>query len=162
MREIVDKLTQELRLLERELRIELPKAIKVALSMGDLRENAEYHAALERQAYVKARIGQLRQRLSELGTMNLDQVPRDRVGIGSTVTVLDLDSDEEIIYELVLPEVADLNGGLVSLISLASPIGRGLLGKKVGDEVEIRIPTGKRAFEILEMKTLHDKQPERG
>jgi transcription elongation factor GreA len=157
MREIVEKLNQELRLLERELRIDLPKEIHKALSMGDLRENAEYHAALERQAYVKARIGQLRNRLSQLGTMNLDQVPRDRIGIGTTVTLLDLESDEEIVYELVLPEVSDLKSGLVSL---ASPIGKGLAGRRVGDEVEIPIPSGKRMFEVLEMKTLHDKRQE--
>lgn len=158
MKAVINKLTGELRGLERELRIELPLEIKKALAMGDLRENAEYQAALERQGFVKARIAQLRERLSELGTMNLDQVPRDRVGFGATVRLLDLDSDAEIVYELVLPEVSDRESGL---ISMASPIGKGLLGRKVGDEVVIPIPSGKKKFEILDLKTIHEKEPEK-
>jgi len=154
MREIKAKLETELRALERELRVELPREIKTALAMGDLRENAEYHAALERQAFVKARIGQLRQRLSELSSVNMSQIPRDRVGIGSRVTLLDLDSDREVVYELVVPEAADLEKGL---ISVASPIGRGLVGKKPEDEVTIRIPSGARRFEVLELQTAHDR-----
>ncbi len=154
MQEIVAKLSGELRTLERELRVELPQEIKRALAMGDLRENAEYHAALERQAYVKARIAQLRDRLSELGKVDLSRIPRDRIGLGSTVTVLDLDSDRETTYELVVPELSDLQRGLVST---ASPVGRGLLGKKVGDEVEIAIPSGRRCFEVLAVRTLHEK-----
>jgi len=122
--------------------------------MGDLRENAEYHAALERQAYVRARIGQLRERLSALGTMNLDQIPHGKVGLGSSVTLLDLDSEEEVTYELVVPEVADLNRGL---ISLASPIGRSLLGHVEGDEITAEIPSGTRHFEIVGLTTLHEK-----
>jgi transcription elongation factor GreA len=122
--------------------------------MGDLRENAEYHAALERQSYVKARIGQLRGRLTELGMINLAQVPKDRAGLGSSLTVLDLDQDLEITWELVVPEVADLERGL---ISIASPIGRGLVGKREGDEVTIDIPSGRRRFEVLELRTVHDK-----
>jgi transcription elongation factor GreA len=155
MREAREKLMEELRALERELRIELPKEIKTALAMGDLRENAEYHAALERQAFVKARIGQLRQRLADLGTMNFSQIPRDRVGLGTTVSLLDLDSKEELTYELVLPELADLPSGL---ISVASPIGRGLLDKREGDQVTIAIPSGRRRFEVLELQTVHAKQ----
>jgi transcription elongation factor GreA len=157
MQAILNKLKDEVRALDRELRVELPKEIKKALSMGDLRENAEYQAALERQGYVKARIGQLKQRLAELSTMNINQIPRDRVGLGSSLLLLDLDSDEEMTYELVLPELADIKEGLVST---ASPIGKGLLGKQAGDEVSIKIPTGIRNFEILELKTLHDKQSE--
>lgn len=154
MKEIKAKLETELRGLERELRVELPREIKTALAMGDLRENAEYHAALERQAFVKARIGQLRQRLSDLGSVNMNQIPRDRVGIGSRVTLLDLDSDREIVYELVVPEAADLEKGL---ISVNSPIGRGLIGRKAEDEVTIRIPSGARRFEVLELQTAHDR-----
>jgi transcription elongation factor GreA len=154
LKEAKIRLEEELRQLERELRIELPQEIKKALAMGDLRENAEYHAALERQSYVKARIGQLRGRLTELGMVNLAQIPRDRAGLGSSLTVLDLDTDAEITWELVVPEVADLERGL---ISIASPIGRGLVGKKAGDEAVIEIPTGRRRFEVLELRTVHDK-----
>ncbi len=121
--------------------------------MGDLRENAEYHAALERQAFVKARIGQLQERLGDLSAMDLSQLPRDRAALGSRLTLLDLDSDEELAYELVLPEVADLEHGLVSI---SSPIGRGLVGKKPDDIVEIRVPSGTKRFEVLELRTAHD------
>ena len=154
MRVVRDKLMEELRALDRELRIDLPKEIKTALAMGDLRENAEYHAALERQGYVKARMGQLRQRLTELGTMDLSRIPADRVGLGSTVRLLDLDSNDEVTYELVLPEIADLTTGL---ISIASPIGRGLVERREGDEVTIPIPSGRRRFELLEVRTVHQK-----
>lgn len=154
MKEARQRLEEELRQLERELRIELPQEIKRALAMGDLRENAEYHAALERQSLVKARIGQLRGRLTDLGMVNMAQVPKDRAGLGSSLTVLDLDQEVEITWELVIPEVADLERGL---ISIASPIGRGLVGKREGDEVVIEIPTGQRRFEVLELRTMHDK-----
>ena len=154
MKEARQRLEAELHQLERELRVELPQEIKKALAMGDLRENAEYHAALERQSFVKARIGQLRGRLTELGMINLAQVPKDRAGLGSSLTVLDLDQDVEITWELVVPEVADLERGL---ISIASPIGRGLVGKREGDEVVIDIPSGRRRFEVLELRTMHDK-----
>ena len=154
MKEIMAKLEGELRALEREFRVELPREIKAALAMGDLRENAEYHAALERQSFVKARIGQLRERLSDLNTVNMSQIPRDRVGIGSRVTLLDLDSDQEIVYELVVPEAADLRKGL---ISVNSPVGRGLVGKKPEDQVTIRIPSGAKRFEVLELETVHDR-----
>jgi len=154
MREIIDKLEVELRLLEHELRVELPKEIGTAVAMGDLRENAEYHAALERQAFVKARIGELRQRLASLNSMTLDQVPRDKSGLGSTVKVLDLDTDEELTYELVFPDLADLAQGL---LSIASPIGGSLMGRELGDEVTVKIPAGTRRFEIIELETIHDK-----
>jgi len=106
---------------------------------------------------VGARIGQLRTRLSELGTMNLDRVPRDRVGLGSTIVMIDLAADAEITYELVIPELADLDKGL---ISLASPIGRGLQGRKQGDTVTIDVPAGRKRYEILEVVTIHDKSEE--
>lgn len=154
MKEVRDRLELELKTLERELTVELPREIKTAVAMGDLRENAEYHAALERQRFVRARIGQLRTRLSELGTMNLDRIPKDRIGLGSTIALLDLETDVEVTYELVIPEMADLEKGLVST---SSPIGRGLLGKKDGDEVSIDVPSGKKRFEILEVRTIHDK-----
>ena len=153
MKEVRDKLEGELHALERELTIELPREIKIAVAMGDLRENAEYHAALDRQRFVRARIGQLQRRLSEIGTMNMDRIPKDRIGLGSTIALLDLDGDVEITYQLVIPEMADLEKGL---ISAASPIGRGLLGKKDGETVVITVPSGKKRFDILTIKTIHD------
>ena len=154
MREITDKLKSELKGLEHEFRVELPLEIRTAVAMGDLSENAEYKAALERQAFVKARIAQLRERLASLASVSLQQIPTDSVGLGSTVTLLDLDSDEELTYELVFPEVADLAKGL---ISVASPIGRSLVGHRAGDTVKVKIPTGTREFELLGLRTIHDK-----
>ena len=153
MKAVRDKLEEELHALQRELTIDLPREIKIAVAMGDLRENAEYHAALDRQRFVSARIGQLQRRLSEIGMMNMDRIPKDRVGLGSTIVLLDLDGDVEITYQLVIPEIADLEKGL---ISAASPIGRGLLGKKEGETVVIEIPSGKKRFDIVELKTIHD------
>jgi len=150
MREVLDKLTVELKALEHEFRVELPKEIRTAVAMGDLRENAEYKAALERQAFVRARIAQLRQRLAEIGTINMAQVPEGKVGLGSEVKLLDLDSDVEVTYRLVFPEIADIEKGL---LSSASPIGRSLMGCEEGDDVTVQIPTGTRRFEILELKT---------
>lgn len=155
MREIRARLEQELRGLERELMVELPREIKTAVAMGDLRENAEYQAALERQRYVKARIGQLRTRLSELGTMNLDRIPKDRVGLGTRVSLLDLDADAEVTFELVIPEMADLERGLVSI---ASPVGKGLMGRRGGDEVTIQVPSGTKRYEILDLITIHGRE----
>jgi transcription elongation factor GreA len=155
MREVQQRLAEELKALERELRIELPREIKSAVAQGDLSENAEYKAALERQHYVKAKISALRERLSELGTLKLDRVPKDRVGLGSTILLLDLDTEAEVTYELVIPEISDAEAGL---ISIASPIAKGLLGRKEGDQVTIPIPSGRKRFEIVELKTLHDKQ----
>jgi transcription elongation factor GreA len=154
IQEVRNRLLEELKGLDRELRVDLPREIKTALAMGDLRENAEYHAALERQGYVRARIGQLKKRLAELGSVDLRAVPRDRVGMGSTVTLRDIDQDEEVTYELVFPELADHPRGL---ISVASPIGRGLLGKQEGERVVIRTPSGEKRFEVLEFRSVHDK-----
>jgi len=154
MREIKDRLNAELRALEHEYRVELPKEIKTAVAMGDLRENAEYKAALERQAYVRARIGQLRERLSTLESINMSQIPKVKASLGSRLTLLDLDSDEEISYELVFPELADLDRGL---LSIASPIGRSLQGSTAGDEITVQIPTGRRRFEVLALTTIHDQ-----
>lgn len=157
MREIRERLDSELKALEREFRVELPREIKTAVAMGDLRENAEYHAALERQRYVKARIGQLRERLASLNSLNMGQLPRDRVGLGSKVTLLDLDNDTEVNYQLVFAEIADLDAGGVSI---ASPIGKSLLGKREGDEVTIRTPSGIRRFELLRLVTAHGSDGE--
>ena len=155
IRELRKKLQVELRTLEHELRHELPKEIKRALALGDLRENAEYHSALERQSYVKARMGQLTKRLGELGSFNMDAIPRDRVGLGSKVSLTDIESGAEVRYTLVMNDDVDTEKGQ---ISIGSPIGRGLAGRRVGDEVTIQIPSGVRKFEILELVTLHEQE----
>jgi len=159
IRELRQRIQAELRGLEHELIHELPKEIKRALALGDLRENAEYHSALERQSYVKARIGQLKRRLSDLASFNYDAIPRDRVGLGSKVGLLDLDTDAEITYTIVMNDDAD-NGP--ARITVGSPIARGLLGKKVGDEVSIQIPSGTKKFEITELRTVHQEATEFG
>ena len=148
------RLEKELQALEHEYRHELPKEIQRAKALGDLRENAEYQAALERQHYVQARIGHVQAQLRTLAMIVLDSLPRDRAALGSTVTVRDA-AGKEIVYELVIPEEADLSKGL---ISASSPIGRALVGKQEGDEVTVVIPAGQRVLEILKVITLHDKE----
>src|SRR6202047_1793984 len=152
MTDIKKKLQDEISVLEYEYLVELPKEILKARAHGDLSENAEYHAAKERQGYVNARLGQLRARLRELSMIDMSKIPHDRVGLGSTVTVLDIDKDEKIRYKLVTSEDVDVSKGM---ISTSSPIGRGLLGKQVGDEVKIQIPGGIREMEIVELITIH-------
>jgi transcription elongation factor GreA len=153
MEDIKKKLQDEIAALEHELRSELPKEILRARALGDLSENAEYHAAKERQGFVNARLGQLQARLREFAMVDLTKIPRDRVGLGSQVVVLDTDKDEEISYRLVTSEEADAPSGK---ISTSSPIGRGLLGKQVGDTVKIQIPGGVREMEIISLATIHD------
>ena len=152
MEDLIKKLKEEIATLETELRIELPREILRARAHGDLSENAEYHAAKERQGLVNARLGQLNARLRELSMIDMSKIPHDRVGLGSTVVVLDLDKDEKIRYKLVTSEDVDVSKGL---ISTSSPIGRGLLGKRVGDTVRIQIPSGSREMEIVELITIH-------
>src|SRR5690349_7905709 len=132
---IKEKLQGELDELETELRIHLPKEIKRALEFGDLRENAEYRAALDRQNVVKARIVELRQRISEIGSIDLSKVPRDRAGYGSTLVLYDGERDEEVTYRLVTPEESDPQAGMISTMS---PVGKSLMGKQEGDEVTVR------------------------
>lgn len=153
MEDLKKRLQDEVTALEYELRNELPKEILKARAHGDLSENAEYHAAKERQAFVNARLGQLQSRLREFSMIDVAKIPRDRVGLGSQVVVLDLDKDEEHTYNLVTSEEADAPSGK---ISTGSPIGRGLLGKRVGDTVKIQIPDGVREMEILSLVTMHD------
>lgn len=155
MEDLKKKLEDEIAALEYELRNELPREILKAREHGDLSENAEYHAAKERQGLVNAKLGQLRGRLREFSMIDMSRIPRDRAGLGSTVTVLDVDKDAEAIYYLVTSEEADLANGK---ISTSSPIGKGLLGKKVGDSVKIQIPSGAREMEILKVKTIHDAE----
>jgi transcription elongation factor GreA len=153
MEELKRKLEEEVAALETELRIELPKEILKARAHGDLSENAEYHAAKERQAFVNARLMQLKSRLREISMIDMSKIPHDRVGLGSTVVVLDTTKDEQIRYKLVTSEDVDVSKGL---ISTSSPIGRGLLGKQVGDSVKINIPGGVREMEIIELTTIHE------
>jgi transcription elongation factor GreA len=148
---LIKRFEDEISQLDRELTQELPKEIKRAREHGDLRENAEYHAAKERQRFVEARISMLRQRVSEIQLMNLDKVPRDRAGFGSKLTMDE--NGKQLIYELVMPEDANPERGL---ISVASPIGRALVGKEEGDSVTVPTPAGVRRFEIVKLTTIHD------
>jgi len=153
MLEIRKKLEEEITALEYELRNELPREILKARAHGDLKENAEYHAAKERQGIVNARLGQLQRRLGELSMIDMTKIPHDRVGLGSRVVVLDTKKDERLTYFLVTSEEADAPSGK---ISTGSPIGRALLAKQVGDEVKLQTPSGAKELEILELRTIHD------
>jgi transcription elongation factor GreA len=155
MEDLKKKLQDEIAALEYELRNELPKEILKARAHGDLSENAEYHAAKERQAWVNARLGHLQARLRDFSMIDFSKIPRDRVGLGSHVVVLELEKDEQITYDLVTSEEADAANGK---ISTSSPIGKGLLGKRVGDTVKIQIPGGVREMEIISLTTIHDSQ----
>ena len=151
--QIKRKLQEEINTLEHELIHELPKEIKKAAALGDLSENAEYHMAKQRQEFVKARVRQLGKRLAELSMINMNNIPHDRVGLGSTVKVYDNTKEEEVEYKLVTSEESDVAAGK---ISTTSPIGRALLNKKVGDETVVVTPNGKRELEILSLSTIHD------
>lgn len=153
MDEIKKRLQDQIAALERELRVELPREIQRARALGDLSENAEYHAAKERQRLVEARLSQLNKRLAQLSMVDLSRIPRDRIGLGSSVVVLDIDKDQELTFTLVTSEEADVSKGL---ISTSSPIGRSLLNKAAGDTVRVQIPGGVREMEILRFTTIHD------
>jgi transcription elongation factor GreA len=152
--EVKQKLQAELDQLESELRVHLPQEIKRAREFGDLRENSEYQTALQRQTMVKARIRELRQRMSEVASIDLSRIPHDKAGYGSTVVLYDAEREEEVTYRLVTPEETDPPAGLISTVS---PIGRSLMGKEEGDEVVVSIPSGSRRFEIRKLTTLHDE-----
>ena len=149
----VENLEAEVRKLEHELRVELPKEIKKALEFGDLRENAEYHAALERQEHIRIRLGSMQDRLRRLTMVNPAAIPKDKVGYGATVVVIEEGKDGTSEMQFVTSEEADADKGLVSV---SSPIGRAFMGKEVGDEVEVKTPGGMRQFEIQDLKTIHD------
>ena len=153
MTDIKKKLLDEVATLEYELRNELPKEILKARAHGDLSENDEFHAAKERQGLVNARINQLKQRLAEMSMIDFSRISHDKVGLGSTVVVLDVKRDEELTYSLVTTEEADAANGK---ISTTSPIGRSLLGKEVGDVVRVESPGGVKELEILKLTTIHD------
>jgi transcription elongation factor GreA len=149
---LIKRFEDEIVQLERELNHELPQEIKRARELGDLRENAEYQAAKERQRFVQARISMLRKRVSEIQLMNLDRIPHGKAGFGSKVTLVE--NGQRTLYELVMPEDADPDRGFVSV---ASPIGRALVGKEEGDEVRVPTPGGVREFEIVRLVTIHDE-----
>jgi transcription elongation factor GreA len=151
--QIKKKLHEELNTLEHELAYDIPRELKKAVAMGDLSENAEYHMAKQRQEYLKARVRQLGKRLAELSLINMNNIPRDKVGLGSTVTIYDGTKNEEMEYQLVTSEESDVAAGK---ISTTSPIGRALLNKKVGDIAMVVTPGGSREMEILKLSTVHD------
>ncbi len=152
--QLIKKLQDEMAALDRELKTDLPKEIKRARELGDLRENAEYHAAKERQSFVQARLAMLHRRVSALAMMNLDRLPRDKAALGSTVHLRD-ESGSEVVYQLVMPEDADAEKGM---ISTSSPIGRAIVGKEEGDEVIVQTPTGRREFELRRLLTIYDAE----
>jgi transcription elongation factor GreA len=149
---ILKRFNDEIAILERELKVELPREIQRAREYGDLRENAEYKAAKERQGIVDARISMLKKRVSEIQLMNLDRIPRDKAAFGSTVHLRDKDG-ALIVYQLVMPEDADVEKGM---ISTASPIGRAILNKEEGDDIKVSTPGGSKAFALVKLITIHD------
>ncbi len=153
--EMREKLSREVDQLSHELNVLLPQAIAQAVELGDLRENSEYKAALERQQFVQARLGQLHHRLNQLGQLANHEAPIDRVGLGSTVTVLDLDTKDTDVYVVVLAEMMDIDAGH---ISLGSPLGRALADGRVGDEISLRLPTASRKLRITKLVTVHEAQ----
>jgi transcription elongation factor GreA len=155
IREMQEKLSREIDQLSHELNILLPQAIAQAVELGDLRENSEYKAALERQQFVQARLGQLHQRLNQLGQLANTEAPTDKVGLGSRVTVLDLETNDTDTYVVVLAEMMDIDA---DHISLASPLGRALGGRKVGEEVTLRLPTASRSLRIVDLVTIHQSE----
>jgi len=148
IREMREKLGAEIQQLSHELNILIPQAIAQAVALGDLRENSEYKAALERQQFVQARLGQLHQRLAQVSELSTTETPAGQVGLGSSVTVIDLVTNEQETFMVVLAEMMDIDAGH---ISLASPLGRALKGRKVGDEIELRLPRGQRQLRVVEI-----------
>lgn len=155
MEAVKKKLQDELAELEEELHFKLPKEIQKAREYGDLRENAEYKAAMERQSVVQAKIAQLMQRISEIQTIDISRIPTDRIAYGSTVILYDLDRHTEVTYKLVTSEESEPDKGLISTVS---PIGQGLMGKEEGDEVKVKTPAGWRNFEVKRLTTVHEQK----
>ena len=153
MIDVRKKLQEELAVIERELRVDLPQEILRAREHGDLSENAEYKSAKERQAFLEGRKAQLQQRLAALSLVNMDKIPTDRAAYGSKVTLYEYDTEKEVKYQLVSPEESDISKGL---ISISSPIGRSISGKMVGDTVEITTPSGSREYELRALRTVHE------
>ncbi|MEE8477553.1 MAG: GreA/GreB family elongation factor [Gemmatimonadales bacterium] len=155
IREMQEKLGKEFEALSHELTVTLPKAIAQAVELGDLRENSEYKAALERQQFVQARLGQLQNRMQQLSQLANMEAPRDRVGLGTSVTVIDLETDEEETFMVVLSEMMDVDAGH---ISLQSPLGQALRDRAVGDEVKLRLPDLVRKLRVVSMVTVYDQE----
>jgi len=159
MDEIKKRLQDEIRSLDHELKVQLPKEILRAREHGDLRENSEYKAAKERQSYLQARLGQLHTRLASLGLVNLDKIPRGKVGLGSTVTLRQTETGEVVVYEIVTPEDSDPT---IGRISVSSPIGRCLLNHEEGDTVEVKVPSSSKEYELIKLVTVHDQVKDNG
>lgn len=157
MEKLIKKLKEEIERLEKELTVDIPQELQRAIAQGDISDNAEYQSAKERQFYLSARLAQLKERLASLSMMNLKDIPKDKVAYGSKVYLKDMETDEEVIYKLVFPEEVNVSRGL---ISITSPIGKKLLGKEEGMEVEIPVPSGVKRFEILKLITIHDSEGE--
>jgi transcription elongation factor GreA len=151
LREVKKKLEEEMQRIEHELRVTLPKEIQTALGQGDLSENAEYESAKNRQSTIQARFAQIQKRLADLSRIDVSGVPKDRAGLGSEVTVENLETGEEILYTLVIPELAD---GTKAFVSMASPVGKALMNRRVGDAVTITIPRGTLEYEVRRIVTL--------
>ena len=154
MLDIKKRLQDEIQQLDYELKVHLPKEILKAREHGDLRENAEYKTAKERQSFLQARVAQLHRRLAAINMVNLDRIPRDKVGLGSTVSVRHEETGDETVFEIVVPEDSDPT---IGRISPSSPIGKCLLGHEVGDSVEVRVPAGAKTYEITKLVTIHDQ-----
>lgn len=150
---VVRQLEAEIKVLEHELHHVLPKELQRARALGDLRENAEYQAAKDRKDFLMARLGQMKKRLADASMLNLDRIPKNEIAFGSTVTLKDLQREAEVVYTLVSTEEADVSQGK---ISVTSPIGRSLNGRKAGEFVEVKTPSGTREFEILKVVTIHE------
>ncbi len=158
---IVKQLKEELKKVEKELRVDVPKELRKAAAHGDLRENSEYEAAKNRQSFLQARVSHLSQRINTLSTLKLDSIPKDAAGFGSRVHLEDLSTGDEVVYELVTPEEVDPRNGK---ISVSSPVGAALINKVAGDEVRINLPAGVKEYEVTELYTLHDllfRKPDR-
>jgi transcription elongation factor GreA len=151
--ELKRKMAREVENLQHELNVTLPNEIRKAVELGDLRENSEYKAALERQQFVQARLGQLTVRLSKLANIDMSQIPTDKVGLGSRVVVRDEKTREKEVYHLVFGDAVELEDGHVTM---SSPIGRALLGKAVGDEIVLKLPQVTRRLKLVELATIHD------
>ena len=154
MIDLKKRLQDEIQQLEYELKVQLPKEILKAREHGDLRENAEYKSAKERQSYLQAKVANLHRRLAALSMVNLDKIPVGKVGLGSTVTLRHLETGEEVVYEIVVPEESDPASGRISPMS---PIGKSLLNHEVGEELEVRVPAGVKSYELLKLVTIHDR-----
>ncbi len=150
---VLDKLDKDLEESQRELQVDIPKAILTAREHGDLSENAEFKAAKERQMFLESRISLLQKRISDIMAINVNQIPKDRSGLGSTLKLKDMDSGKETRYHLVFPEEVNPDEGKISTVS---PVGRAMVGKQEGDEISVSLPDGKMEFEVLEVITIHD------